>query len=79
MNTTANYELWDGLSGNLLGNLLGVFESEGEALSFIRRYGSSEQGEPEEELGLLCRSSTGEAELIAGGELLRMARSAAAA
>jgi hypothetical protein len=74
VNSTTPYELWDGLSGNLLG----VFESEGEALTFVRRYASSEHDEPEDELGLLCRTDTGEARLIAeSGELLRLARSAA--
>lgn len=69
------YEIWDGLSGNLLG----TFAGEAEALAFVRRY-ATDPAEPEEELGLLARTVAGEATLIASGPaLLQLARSVAAA
>ena len=61
-----HFEIWDLVSGNLLG----VYETEAEALSWIHRYLLDEGSEYVEELALDTLDATGKRLQIAEGNKL---------
>ena len=61
-----NYQLWDLVSGNLLG----VYPTEAEALAWVRQYLDDEGAEYVQDLALDGPDAQGQRHMIAKGEEL---------